>query len=76
MSTARSTNFSDDMGPHSRGRNSARAFANRVPLREEGAGNAGRWPHPQPCGQKGVEGPQALVTTGKAERSGIPRAMV
>src|SRR5262245_33597876 len=40
---------------------------------EEGAGNAGCWPHPWPAckGRK-----QAAVTTGKAETTGIPCAMV
>jgi hypothetical protein len=40
---------------------------------EEGTGNAGSWPPPWPaCKQK----TQAAVTTGSAESSGIPCAMV
>jgi hypothetical protein len=47
----------------------------RVPRKKEGAGNAGRQPHPQPRGQKRVGGPQAQSLQ-VAERSGIPCTMV
>src|SRR5262245_12963479 len=43
------------------------------PLTDEGAGNAGCWPHPWPACKSGK---QAAVTTGRAETTGIPCAMV
>ena len=43
---------------------------------EEGAGNAGRWPHPQPCVQERGQQRTQVVTTGSPKHSGIPCAMV
>jgi hypothetical protein len=60
-------------------RDLAAAFARglsefRVPLRSEGAGNAGRTMHPQPRAQQKKR--TSVVTTVTPERPGIPRAMV
>jgi hypothetical protein len=49
----------EDVKPHSRGAICTRVLRNITLLEREGAGNAGRWPHPQPRGQKRVGGPQA-----------------
>src|SRR5262249_2348657 len=46
-----------------------------VPQETEGAGNAGRWPHPQPGVGKG-RNHTSIVTEGWPKRSGTPCAMV
>ena len=45
---------------------------NRRPSKTEGAGNAGCWPHPQPRGQKRVEGPQAKSLQVKPKHPALP----
>jgi len=59
--------------PHSRGSEAPGSCIIRCPSKEEGAGNAGCWPHPQPrVKQKTRE----FVTTGQPTHAGIPCAMV
>jgi hypothetical protein len=53
-----------DAVPHSRGIIGP-SLANSPPSKSEGAGNAGCWPHPQPCVQ--MKKARKQVTTGSAE---------
>jgi hypothetical protein len=56
---------------HSRDTKRVRVLRHSRPSRREGAGNAGRWPHPQPGVAKETNH-SGIVTTGKAERSALP----
>ncbi len=60
----------EDMRRRSRGAISRPSHGIRRPSRREGAGNAGRWPHPQPRLQWKKQ--TSVVTTGKTERSALP----
>jgi hypothetical protein len=65
----------EDVKPHSRGM-ICPGFCEAAPSKNsEGAGNAGRWPHPQPRTQN-KEARTSKVTTGWPKHSGTPCAMV
>ncbi len=61
--------------PHSRGAIPPESCKNSVPRKTEGAGNAGRQPHPQP-GVREIESTPANSPQVQSDQSGIPRAMV